>query len=336
MLDVLMPNAWTFSSEPYSLEPPLKRRRVVYHIILVTSLVPDLTNRTTISHLPNEILETIFGYVDPYTVRTTIRCVSKHWDDIALTPIFWEDFKFPRSFRVDTENYVKLLSLPRFSRLKSLVFGWNNKVSDVVLDRLLQANPSLYSSAETLEIQRCHGLGDQTMKKISKFTNLRHFRLHNSSNWKGITDAGMAEIAKLVHLESLQLNYWKRITNSSAVFISKLTELRELHISGSSLINDEGIFHLSSLRNLTSLTLSLCGTLTDKALQCIARNNTQLQYLSLGYNNPLSCFSDEGLKELLKLKLLRELRLERSWGLLNGNGVKLIKEHIPCLVVRQW
>jgi hypothetical protein len=346
MLDVLR---MLDEGDSWCSEPPLKRKRTdMYHIrpyniifdfsIVLPSLalVPDLTYKTVISHLPNEILEMIFRFLDPYTVRTVARLVSRLWNDIALSPIFWEDFQLPRSLRMETDKYLEVLCLPRFSRLKSIVFGWNTKVDDAVLDRLIESNPRIYSSVESLEIHRCHGLGDQSMKKIAKFSNLRCLRMYNSSNWRGITDSGLAEISKLVHIETLQLNYFKRISNEGLVHISKLYNIRELHISGSSVINDQGIQNLSTLKKLTSLTLSLCGTLTDKSLRFIATTFPQVRYLSLGYNNPQSFFSDEGLNELVKLKELKELRLERSWGLLGGHGVKTLKELIPCLVVRHW
>ena len=61
-------------------------------------------------------------------------------------------------------------------------------------------------------------------------TNLRCLKMYNSSNWKGITDVGMRELAKLSKLEVLQLNFFKRITNDGITEINHLKSLQELRI----------------------------------------------------------------------------------------------------------
>jgi hypothetical protein len=61
-------------------------------------------------------------------------------------------------------------------------------------------------------------------------SNLRTLKMYNSSNWKGITDVGMRELAKLNKLEFLQLNFFKRITNDGITEINQLKNLQELRI----------------------------------------------------------------------------------------------------------
>jgi hypothetical protein len=71
---------------------------------------------------------------------------------------------------------------------------------------------------------------DRSAKKIAMLSNLRCLKMYNSSNWKGITDVGMKELAKLSKLEVLQLNFFKRITNDGITEINKLNHLQELRI----------------------------------------------------------------------------------------------------------
>lgn len=174
------------------------------------------------------------------------------------------------------------------------------------------------------------------MKKIAKLSNLQHLRLYNSSNWRGITDKGLEELGKLTSLKTLQLNYFKRITNEGLASLARLSSLRELILIGACQIADSGIKHLSPLGNLSSLAISLCGTLTDSSLYTISISFPVLRTLALGYNNPSSCFTDTGLLHLLSLVKLKELRLERTWGLLQGLGAKQLKEALPELTIRQW
>jgi len=286
--------------------------------------------------LPNEILQHIFSFLPPDLTRTRVRLVCKLWNEVGLIPYFWQYFEFPKSScSMDTDTLLQILSLPRFSTLRTLVFSWTHKVDDYTFTRLLEANSCLKSSLECLEIHRCSGVDDRSAKKIAMLTNLRCLKMYNSSNWKGITDSGMRELAKLSKLEVLQLNFFKRITNDGMAEINKLTNLQELHISGAPLVSDVGISTIS-LPQFNSLSLSLCGTLTDKCLVSLPNNLPHLKFLSLGYNNPNSYFTDAGLMALKELKNLQELRLERSWGHLAGGGVRTLRQSIPTLLVRNW
>jgi len=348
MLDVLYPD--TFLSSCDLMDPPYKRRRIStctsrcnYQCIVEEAPLwfpfvdESCVGRSNIFNaLPDEIMEHVFTFLEPAYVRTSGRLVCQHWNEIAQSPSFWKCFKFTNSFRWDTEKYIEILSLPRFSKLESLIFGWSHKVDGSTLDKLLYSNPRLRASLTSLEIHRCHGLDDRAMKKIAQFTNMQSLRLYNSSNWKGITDEGLAQVCNLMALRTLHLSYFKRISNEGLANVKNLKNLRELHISGATMVSDTGISTLASLTNLASLTFSLCGTLTDKTLFTVSKCFPQLRYLSLGYNNPNSVFSDDGLNALLGLKQLRELKLERSWGLLSGDGIKTLKQQLPDLVVRNW
>jgi len=295
-----------------------------------------LAQKTNITQLPIEIIDHILSFVSLSLARTQCRLVCTAWDNILLSPWYWKDFAPPRSTGIDVDKYVEILSLPRFSQLHTLLFGWDHKVDDEVLRKLFERNPDLVSSLTTFEVQRCHGVSDQSMIKIAQLSNLQHLRLYNSSNWRGITDKGLEELAKLPSLKTLQLNYFKRITNDGLSALARLSTLRELILIGSCQIADSGIKHLSPLNNLSSLSISLCGTLTDTSLHTISTSFPILQTLSLGYNNPNSFFTDVGLLHLVSLVKLKELRLERTWDLLQGAGAKQLKERLTDLQIRQW
>lgn len=175
------------------------------------------------------------------------------------------------------------------------------------------------------------------MVRIAEVRRLEHVRLYNSSNWRGITDAGVAALSGLPALQTLQLNYFKRISNAGLAHLGALRgTLRELILVGSCLVSDQGIVNISALDGLTSLAISLCGTLTNSTLRLIGASFTRLAHLALGYNNPASVFTDEGLAALHALPSLKELRLERTWGLLHGSGARLLKHHNPTLQIKQW
>lgn len=370
MLEVLFMPSGIFDSSHYGalLEdntpatppPPTKRRRVmispdIYNYLYEThppsppfspfsSHFPDessittllLNQQTNISHLPNELLDHIISFLPISVTRTHCRLVCKSWDEIVLSPQYWRDFALPRTTGIDVEKYINILSLPRFSQLHTVVFGWDHKVDDDIIARLFDRNPHLFSSLQTLEVQRCHGVSDNSMKIIATSKHLQHLRLYNSSNWRGITNKGIEELSKLSSLKILQLNYFKRITNDGLSKLSTLTSLRELLLIGSCQITDQGIKSLTPLHDLSYLAISLCGTLTDNTLHTISVSFPSLTTLALGYNNPNSYFTDAGLLNLLSLSKLKELRLERTWGLLHGAGARELKSKITELQIKQW
>jgi len=181
-----------FNTSPYSpiLEkplPPAKRRRVlrpdIYNCLYDASppsrrnssecsdqtILVVLGKRISITQLPTEIIDHILSFVPLAVARTQCRLVCAAWDNILLSPCYWKDFAPPRSTGIDVDKYVEILSLPRFSQLHALIFGWDHKVDDEVLRKLLERNGDLIHSLTTFEIQRCHGVSDQSMKKLHSY-----------------------------------------------------------------------------------------------------------------------------------------------------------------------
>jgi len=309
---------------------PTKKRRLSADVR--TFNVPCLSTDI----LPNEMWMHIFSFLEPAFLGASVMRVCKHWNQLAASPSLWKAYQLPGYSKMEVDEFIRVLCLPQLAKLSHISCGWNHKVDDKLLEHLFRSNPRLATSLLSFEIHRCNGITNTSMKKLSTFPQLQKLRLFNSSNWRGIDDGGLFDISKIKGLQTLQLNYFKRITNDGLLFLRNLTDLKELHLSGSILISDEGIENLSSLNQLQSLTLSLCGKLTDRTLRVIAKNFPHLRYLSLGYNNPSSVFTNEGLMELAALKELKELRLDRSWGLLGGNGIALLKSKLPDLVVKPW
>lgn len=175
--------------------------------------------------------------LDFFWVSKGIKCFGNRF---SLTSIV--SAKVP----ILTILFGRAVTICRFNRLQSLVFSWTHKVDDTTIAKLVLANPNLKNSLQSLEIHRCSGMlstdleiganirvlgvDDRSAKRIAQFKNLRCLKLYNSSNWKGITDAGMKQLCKLSNLQVLQLNFFKRLTNKSMKRLRKLKDLRELCI----------------------------------------------------------------------------------------------------------
>lgn len=119
------------------------------------------------------------------------------------------------------------------------------------------------------------------------------------------TDETLAHVARLTHLQKLNLPLARHVTDAGARHLAGLTKLETLNLFGTS-IGDPGQVHLSNLRQLKWLSLS--GKGTEHGLRHIA-GLTQLQSLTVGHGlgYPVTTV---GLGYLRRLNNLKELRLD--------------------------
>jgi len=98
-----------------------------------------------------------------------------------------------------------------------------------------------------------------------------------------ITDATLATLGSLPHLQKLDLGHTqkltrKTITDAGLVHVAQLAELRRLSLGGDD-ITDSGVSHLAGLSNLESLNLERT-RVSDASIPVLARL-TRLQRLKL-------------------------------------------------------
>jgi hypothetical protein len=165
-------------------------------------------------------------------------------------------------------------------------------------------------------------LGDPNLPWVAKLWNLRQLNL---TEVPGLTDAGVAQLSGLIHLEDLHLSHtavgdagvahWRgltnlrlldlsatRITDAGLAHLSGMTKLESLYVRDTA-ITDAGVNHLSGLVNLKALTF--CNTkITDAACITLARL-PKLQTLDLRATR----VGDAGVATLAQLPDLRELYL---------------------------
>jgi len=127
---------------------------------------------------------------------------------------------------------------------------------------------------------------DAYMPYIAKLTGMTHFcpvyahfsprswallaslpRLEHICTPYGLTDADMAEIAKLQTVNEMELVATK-LTDAGLASLAKLRNLQVLHLEGTPMMTDEGLKALATLPKLRHLRLS--GPFTDKGLSYLA------------------------------------------------------------------
>ena len=85
-----------------------------------------------------------------------------------------------------------------------------------------------------------------------------------------ITDSGLASLATLTRLMSLNISCCDMITDSGLASLALIPSLTSLNISCCGMITDTGLESLATLTRLTSLYLYGCRNITDTGLEGLA------------------------------------------------------------------
>lgn len=156
------------------------------------------------------------------------------------------------------------------------------------------------------------GFTDKGMVHVKDMTSLRILSFNESLS--RITDAGLAHISDIPNLELLCLHGMKDITDDGLAHLTKMRSLRKLEI-GSSQVTDKGLAYLSQIKTLelldlpqdqhgiTDTGLTYLGTLPNLRHLAI----TRIHFIDPKMNKEY--YTDKGLAELAKCRLLEELNI---------------------------
>ena len=150
---------------------------------------------------------------------------------------------------------------------------------------------------------------DVEFLQISNLESLRELKLNG---FRGLTDAGLYELAKLNHLERLDLKtFSKDLDDGDLAQIGKLKNLKWLELEKCGYITDAGMKHISSLKSLEHLSLGLLERISKAGLRHLSelRNMKELTLACRNFDIDLSF-----LKPLSMLIRLEKLDISRLPG----------------------
>ncbi len=136
-------------------------------------------------------------------------------------------------------------------------------------------------------------------KDLARIASLPALEVINPS--LGLSDAGMAEIAKMRTLKRLNLGP-DRMTDKGLASLGQLKSLEELNLYGNPALTDDGLKALANLPVLRYLRLGKEGLFTDRGMEYVAAMPS-LRVLWLDTHN----VTDEGLRQLSKSRSLERL-----------------------------
>jgi hypothetical protein len=144
------------------------------------------------------------------------------------------------------------------------------------------------------------GLSDKGMAEIAKMQSMK--RLHVARDT--LTDAGLGSIGKLASLEVLDLYGNPRMTDDGLRALRDLRFLRHLRLGREGSFTDRGMEHVASLPSLKVLWLDT-PNVTDEGLRWLARSRS----LERLYVYWLDTITDRGIVYLKDMPRLRKLNV---------------------------
>jgi len=179
--------------------------------------------------------------------------------------------------------------------LKGLYIG-ENRLTDAGLQNLANL-----TSLEELAL----GQGRMTnagLAHLAELPSLRYLMLSG----KNFTDAGMVYLKDVTSLKILNLSHLPHLTDKALVYLSNIPNLESLALYWVEAITDDGIICLKQLPSLRKLDIGH-SKVTDKGLFHLCQNKS-IEYLNL----PHKGISDVGLSFLGELRMLKHLDIARA------------------------
>jgi hypothetical protein len=194
--------------------------------------------------------------------------------------------------QVKAFDFAQLAKLPGLEVLEL----WGADVDDATLDKIAP----LKLRELTLENTE---ITDAGLARLASIPTLRSLNLRRSSY---LTDAALTHVAKLPNIEVLELLY-NNFGDAGIEHVAKLPKLRVLDLRGCVLVTDAGLAHLAACKNLQRLKLRN-PNVTDAGLKAL-RGLSKLR--GIGFEDSAQ-ISDQGLADLEGMPLLDELYLMRT------------------------
>jgi len=149
-------------------------------------------------------------------------------------------------------------------RLSTLNLSWCQRIPDDGLEHL-----GSLGRLRILELHGCNRLTDRGLKHLPRLAGLTKLTLGPSV--RGITDAGLASLARLRRLRHLNLSWCEEITDEGLGHLEALPALAHLDLMGCSALTDAGLAHIARLPRLQHLNLWRCEGITDDGLARLQR-----------------------------------------------------------------
>jgi hypothetical protein len=210
-----------------------------------------------------------------------------------------------------------LARLGRLTSLKELTIHWALNAEGLTQVAKL-------SNLEQLHLYAHFKLGDDSklalLERLPRLKSLTLFKIDASIVADKITDASLARLGQLQHLNSLTLD-GSEVTDAGLAHLKGLTQLESLRLDGSARITDAGLGHLKELKSLKILSLGAAINISDEGLAQL-KGLKELEELKLG---SASGVTDAGIAHLVGLQNLYRIELNSASGVTDAGVDHLLR-----------
>jgi hypothetical protein len=276
------------------------------------------------SSLPPEYLAKLLANLKgPFNPESSaLRSVSHKLNNVArshLASMLYFESKDTHTF----QEIKKLIALhPHFTHQMPFTLDLSDSnITDDELKSIIKKFPNIIEINAT----RCHALTDAGLADLARLSNLTNLNLKLC---RQITDAGLAHLARLSTLTSLSLTGCDQITNAGLAYLARLSNLTSLSLAACDQIRDAGLDHLARLSNLTNLNLTDCYLIRDAGLANLA-TLSNLTILNLTGCNQIT---DAGLADIATLSNLTSLNLTEC-NQITDAGLADLKAALAKLII---
>ena len=193
--------------------------------------------------LPTELFIKIFNFLDKKSKAKCCR-ISKEWNNILYTPLFWSTLTLSNKFSMNTEK-TKESSSNAMTKYPNIS---DEKTSRSILSLLIDSKQSYrFSNLKTLELS-------YTDIDLNVFMNPYIINLLSNN------------------LTMLFLDGCVNVSSDTLIYLRELKSLKTLDISHCNNVDDDGLEVISKFNtSLTSLNLSYLYKITELGLQKLFR-----------------------------------------------------------------
>lgn len=211
----------------------------------------------------------------------------------ALVELRWFFFKLDASAKGD--GLVCVQKLAKLSRVNA---GLSDGQETVALKHLAGSK-----SLKNIFVQFGKKAKDEVLGALESAASLESVSFQD---WSGLTDAGLARLAKVKGLKELDCRRCSRITGAGLAPF-KGSNLQSLNLTGCDQIGDEGCGHIATMKEMRELIIGAAGV-TDAGVKTLAA----LEKLETLFLSDTLELTNACTKEFVSFKSLRMLALSNN------------------------
>lgn len=255
-------------------------------------MTTEITKKVTLDSLPNEILLTIFKFLDSVDVCLAVANVCERWNYITRDVTLWKNLSFICNKNMNMKYISSVLS--EMPLIKCVKLQWRTDV-DLIFQELccnckdirklelvccgqmketcMQLLAHHFPDLEVLSLAKCWAVEPTCFNFVCKFPCLRSLNVSHCRKMDGPLLREIVDIC--LFLQHINVDYVRGLYDEDHIYLleAKKSSLLSLVLYGECL-TDMTYCYMEKCSVLHTLHLSSCLQMTDKGLMSLIKLNS--------------------------------------------------------------